>query len=121
MVDFPNILSIVDEIDRPRMTVVAMAFTTQVHSVSLYFAGPTKPRTLPVRLLSEKKVRKVHLEPFRYGTFAFAGRSCINRFIARSKSGAVVDDGGPMRCHVHRGDRKLPSVDLGYHVEDYFP
>jgi len=102
LVDYPNILAIVDEFNKPTRTVVGMAFSTDAYSVSLYFSGSIKDRTIPLHLLSEGQAKRAHLDAFRYGAIAFTGQSCIDRFIVRSKSGAVLDDGGRMRCRVHR-------------------
>jgi hypothetical protein len=94
----PNLVSVVDELHKPRMTGLVMGFGSEVHSVSLYFKGRTADRTIQLHLLSKSKAAKGHLVPFRYGSFAFAGDSCVSRFVAHSKDGGVLYDGGRMRC-----------------------
>lgn len=96
----PDLVSLVDEVDEPKMTALVMAFPLKVHSVRLYFNGPVADRTVQLHLLSSQKATKAHLDPFRYGTFAFTGDSCISRFVARSRTGRMVYDGGRMNCRV---------------------
>ncbi len=82
------------------MTALVMAFPRKVHSVKLYFDSRVADRTVRLRLLSSHKATKAHLDPFRYGTFAFTGNSCVSRFVGHSPTGRVVYDGGPMNCRV---------------------
>jgi hypothetical protein len=96
----PDLVSLVDEIGEPKMTVLVMAFPPKVHGVTLYFNGHVADRTVQLRLLSSRKASKAHLDPFRYGTFAFTGNSCVSRFVAHSRAGRVVYDGGRMKCRV---------------------
>ena len=94
----PNLLGVVDELDHPNVTVIAMAFPRAARSVSLFFAGKKKDLTMPLKLLSRYKAAKAGLVPFRYGAVAFKGQSCLSRFVTHAKDGTVLDDGGPMRC-----------------------
>jgi hypothetical protein len=95
----PNLLGVVDELDRPKITLLVMGFEPRVRSVSLFFAGKVADRTLALPKLSSFKAAKAGVRPFRYGTFAFAGNSCLSRFVAHARGGNVLDDGGRMRCH----------------------
>jgi hypothetical protein len=97
----PSLFSVVDELDTPHVTVVGMAFEPQVHSVSMFFSGSQPDRTIPLTLLSNHKAKKAQVVPFRYGTLAFAGSSCVSRFVAHARDGHILDDGGPMHCRVH--------------------
>jgi hypothetical protein len=94
----PNLLGVVDELDHPNVTVIAMAFPRAARSVSLFFAGKKKDRTMHLRLLSRYKAAKARLVPFRYGAIAFKGQSCLSRFVTHAKDGTVLDDGGAMHC-----------------------
>lgn len=94
----PNFFGVVDEIDKPRVTMYAMAFPSSVHSVSLYFAGKLGDRTIPLKLLSSAQAEKTGLARFAYANLAFRGRSCLSRYVARSATGRIVEDGGRMRC-----------------------
>ncbi len=96
----PDLVSLVDEVDEPKMTALVMAFPLKVHSVTLYFNGHVADRIAQLRLLSSHKATKAHVYPFRYGTFAFTGDSCVNRFVAHSRTGRMVYDGGRMNCRV---------------------
>lgn len=96
----PDLLSVVDELDHPKVTVLAMAFIPQAHEVTLYFAGRSK-RDVELKLLSRRKSHKAGLVPFRYATLAFAGNTCVTRFVVHYKNGEILNDGGRMRCLVH--------------------
>jgi hypothetical protein len=97
----PALLAVVDEIDTPMFTMLVMAFPPNVESVSLFFNGRVRDRAIPMKLLSPHQARRARLVPFRYGAFAFPGHSCVSRFVAHSRTGRVIDDGGHMRCGVH--------------------
>lgn len=94
----PNLLGVVDELDYPNVTVIAMAFPRAARSVSLFFAGKKKDLTMPLKLLSRYKAAKARLVPFRYGAVAFKGQACLSRFVTHAKDGTVLDDGGTMHC-----------------------
>lgn len=96
----PDLVSLVDEVRNPKMTAIVMGFPLAVHSVSLYFNGHLKDRAIELDRLSLYKARKARINPFRYGTFAFTGDSCLSRFVAHSGTGRVVYDGGRMDCRV---------------------
>lgn len=95
---FPNLVSIVDELGKPTVTVVGMLFAPSATSVSLYFSGGMKPRTVRLKRMGGNSGSRVGATAFSYGAIAFAGQSCIDRFISRSASGQIVDDGGRMHC-----------------------
>jgi hypothetical protein len=101
----PELLSVVDELKRPKVTVLAMAFVPEVYSVTLYFNGHLEDRTVQLSLLSAYKATKARLAPFRYAALAFAGDSCVSRFVAHARDGGVLYDGGRMGCHAHAGPR----------------
>lgn len=94
----PNALGVVDELDHPNLTVIVMAFPEAADSISLFFRGHVKDRTVPLELLSARKSEKAGLFPFRFFAIAFRGRSCLSRFVAHNRSGGVLYDGGRMRC-----------------------
>ena len=94
----PNLLGVVDELDKPQVTVIALAFPPAAYSVSLFFSGNLKDRKMDLKLLSQYKAAKAKLRPFRYGAIAFKGNSCLSRFVTHSKDGTILDDGGRMRC-----------------------
>ena len=94
----PNFFGVVDEFHKPWTTMLAMAFPPTVHSVSLYFAGKLRDRTIPLELLSPSQAEKTGLAKFAYASLAFRGRSCLSRYVARSSIGRVVEDGGRMGC-----------------------
>lgn len=96
----PDLVSLVDEVDEPKMTALVMAFAPKVWSVTLYFDGRVADRTVQLLSLSKYKARRARLNRFRYGTFAFVGNSCISRFVAHSRTGRVVYDGERMKCRV---------------------
>jgi hypothetical protein len=89
---------VVDELDHPNKTVIAMAFPSTARTVSLYFQGSLADRMLPLKLLSKLKARKAGLQPFRYFAIAFEGNSCLSRFITHDQRGDILFDGGHMRC-----------------------
>jgi hypothetical protein len=108
----PELLSVVDELVDPKITVLAMAFVPQVRSVTLYLADrPSK--TIPLTLLSRHKAVKTDIDPFRYGTLAFAGDTCVTRFVAHDINGMVLDDGGRMRCRGASGHPRLHLYERG--------
>jgi hypothetical protein len=94
----PNALAVVDELDHPKFTVLAMGFPTNARTVTLVFNGRLRKRTVPLRLLSSAKVGKTKLHPFRFVTFAFLGDSCLSRFITHDAYGRVLVDGERMHC-----------------------
>jgi hypothetical protein len=94
----PNVLGVVDEVDRPQVNLLIMGFDSRVRSVALFFSGSLGDKQMPLRLLSQGKAAKARIQPFRYGAFVFRGRSCLTRFVAHSQTGRVVDDSGYMRC-----------------------
>jgi hypothetical protein len=96
--EVPNILAVVNELEATAVTAVVMGFRSNARDVSIYFAGPTGDRKVALARLSPEKARKTGLAPFRYTALAFAGNSCISRFVVHDKSGKVIEDGGRMRC-----------------------
>jgi len=94
----PNGLAIVDELDHPKVTVLAFGFSEEARTVALMFNGRLRNRTVPLERLSAAKVRKARVRPFRYFTFAFLGDSCLSRFITHDERGRTLFDGGPMHC-----------------------
>jgi len=97
---WPDVVSLVDEVHNPKMTAVVMAFPLAAHSVSLYFRGRLIDRTIKLTRLSRYMAKKARVRPFRYGTIAFIGNSCLSRFVAHSRTGRVIYDGGRMKCGV---------------------
>jgi hypothetical protein len=87
------------------MSMLAIAFPPSVHSVSLYFAGKIRDRTVPLKLLSPSQAEKTGLVRFRYISLAYRGRSCLTRFVTRSSTGRVIDSGEPMPCRKGPGSR----------------
>jgi hypothetical protein len=98
-VPLPNALAVVDELDHPKFTVLAMGFPKDARTVTLEFNGRLRQRTVPLELLSPVKARKAGLQPFRYFTLAFLGDSCLSRFITHDARGRTLFDGGRMHCH----------------------
>lgn len=96
----PNLLSVVDELVKPKVTVLAMAFPPQTASVTLFLAG-RKARNISMKTLPAHRLRKAHLAPFRYAALALIGNTCVVRFVAHSKNGKILDDGGRMHCRGH--------------------
>lgn len=96
----PNAFGVVDELDHPNMTVIAIAVPQRSRWVVLYFHGRLADRKVALQLLSPSKVRKTRVQPFRYAAVGFRGRSCLSRFVTLDGSGDVIFDGGPMRCWV---------------------
>lgn len=94
----PNALAVVDELDRPKFTVLAMGFPNNARSVTLEFNGRLRKRTVPLELLSPVKAQKAGLRSFRYVTFAFLGDSCLSRFVTHDARGRTVFDGERMHC-----------------------
>lgn len=94
----PNIFGVVDELDHPNVTVIAMAFPPKAVSITLSFAGKKKDKVLPLKLLSAHQAQKTKLLSFRYGAIAFKGNSCLDRFVTHGQNGAILDDGGKMHC-----------------------
>jgi len=94
----PNALGVVDELNNPNVTVIAMGFRRDARTVTLVFNGRLRKRTLPLELLSPMKAHKAKLQPFRYFTFAFLGDSCLSRFITHDRRGHILFDGGRMHC-----------------------
>ena len=94
----PAVLGVADEIDKPRVEAFVFAFPRRVQKLALEFRGQLKDRVIKLPLLSAEKAKKAGLEPFRYGSFALSGKSCLTRFIALSASGTVIEDGGKMGC-----------------------
>jgi hypothetical protein len=95
----PNILAVVNEEKATAVTAVVMGFRSNARDVSIYFAGPARDRRIALARLSPEEARKAGLVPFRYTALAFAGNSCIGRFVVHDRHGKVIDDGGRMRCH----------------------
>lgn len=98
IVFFPNILASVDELHKPTMTVIGMALVRRAATVRLYFDGPARARTIRLRTLSRNQQLRMGLAPYSYAGLAFAGNSCVSRFIVRDSAGKIIDDGGRMRC-----------------------
>jgi hypothetical protein len=96
----PNALGLVDELNHPKVTVLAMGFPRDARSVTLEFNGKLQRRTVPLELLSPLKVRRAKLQSFRYFTFAFLGDSCLSRFITHDARGRILFDGERMHCQV---------------------
>lgn len=91
-------IAVVDELEKPPTTFIVLGFPRQVASVSLYFKGPMRDRTIPLELLSPAQAHKTGLAPFRYFALAFSGRSCLSRFVTHARRGAVLDEGERMGC-----------------------
>ena len=97
----PNLLSVVNELNRPKITALVMAFSREARSVSLYFNGQIEDRTIPLDGISARKARRIGIAPFSYMAIAFSGNSCVSRFVTHAKSGVILEDGGHMQCRVH--------------------
>lgn len=93
----PIVSWVVDEIDSPHITLLAMAFSSMVDSVSLDIAG-RRSRTVELSQLSAAKARKAGVVRFRFLPVALAGPVCIHRLLGRSSSGRVLYDSGPLGC-----------------------
>ena len=91
-------ITLVDELEHPPITLTIFAVPQRAASVSLYFKGRMRDRTIPLTLLSRRKAQKTGLAPFRYFTLAFSGRSCLSRFVTHLPSGAVLENGEHMGC-----------------------
>jgi hypothetical protein len=94
----PLTLGLVDELDTPQVTLIAMAFGARYDRVMLYFNGSVKDRTVFLRELPGSKASKARLRPFRFLALAFLGGSCLERFVGVSSDGAVLFDSELMRC-----------------------
>jgi hypothetical protein len=94
----PLNIAVFDGLERPAVTFLIMAFPRKAASVSLYFKGRMRDRTISLKLLSPAKARKTGLAPFRYFSLAFSGPSCLSRYVTHSRSGSVLLDGEHMAC-----------------------
>lgn len=93
----PTVQAIVDEISKPPIAVVALAFRTAVHKVRLYL-GSRGDRLINLSLLSRRQAREAGVVRFRYAALAFVGDFCLNRFVTYSVSGEMLDPGERMPC-----------------------
>lgn len=94
----PNAQAFVNDIARPHIAVVAMAFASNVASVRLFLTGRPS-RLYHLAPLSRSKASKAGLASFSYLADAFAGQFCLQRFVTYSDSGRVLDSGERMPCH----------------------
>jgi|GEM_PF-5235630 len=97
LVPIPTVQAIVNEISKPPIAVVALAFRPAVHRVRLYL-GSRKDRLINLSLLSRRQAREAGVIQFRYAALAFVGDFCLNRFVTYSASGEMLDPGERMPC-----------------------
>jgi hypothetical protein len=91
-------IDVADGLEKPPVGFLVVAFPRRAATVSLYFRGAMRDKTIPLTLLSKEQSRKTGLAPFRYFVLAFSGRSCLSRFVTHSATGAVLDAGERMGC-----------------------
>lgn len=93
----PNVIAVTNELITPDITALAMAFPANTMRVKLFIAHH-KPQSIQLSVLSLQKRKKTEVAQLGYAAAAFVGPFCLHHFVAFSRTGAVLDDSGPMHC-----------------------